>query len=224
MKGAVLVTGGAKRIGKAVCDELRARGWTVLVHSREPANPLCADFADDPCAPWSLMDRAFAAAPDLCAVVNNASVFSLARELPQAEEARLMRVNAEAPRHLAEILHDRLRREGRRGAVVNLLDTRVLGASREPLRTPYARSKAALHDATREQARRLAPVLRVNGVAPGPVLLPADPACGEPGGAVLLDRRPAPADVAQAVAFLLGEASLTGQVLAVDSGQSLLRT
>ena len=221
MKGAVLVTGGAKRIGLAICDALRARGWTVLVHSRDPANPLCADLAE-PGGADRLFDRAVAAAPDLCAVVGNASEFSLAADPPPAVADRLMRVNAAAPVRLAELLHARLRAQGRAGAVVNLLDTRVLGASAASLRTPYARAKAALRDATLDQARALAPVLRVNAVAPGPVLLPANPACAEPGGAILLARRPSPADVAASVAFLLESEFLTGQILAVDAGQSLL--
>ena len=222
MQGAVLVTGGAKRIGRAICDALRARGWTVLVQSRAAACPLRAELSA-PGAAEDLFARACAAAPDLCAVVNNASEFSLAAD-PGAEVSdRLMRVNAAVPVRLAELLHARLRAEGRAGAVVNLLDTRVLDAPPAALRTPYARSKAALRDATRAQARALAPVLRVNAVAPGPVLLPADPACGEPGGEILLGRRPTPEDVARAVAFLLESESLTGQVLAVDAGQSLLR-
>ena len=65
--------------------------------------------------------------------------------------------------------------------------------------------------------------IRVNGVAPGPVLPPTDPANREKGGDILLPRRPTPSDVASAVAFLLGADAVTGQVLAVDSGQSLAR-
>ena len=225
MKGAVLVTGGAKRIGRAVCDELRARGWTVLVHSRDASNPLRADFSA-PGAAEELFAAACRAAPGLCAVVNSASEFSLAADLPPGGAARLLRVNAEVPARLAELLAARLRAAGGSGAVVNLLDARVLHAP--PLReaasaTPYERSKIALRDATREQARALAPVLRVNAVAPGPVLPPADPSCAEPGGGILLARRPSPGDVARAVAFLLEAEAVTGQVLAVDSGQSLLR-
>ena len=221
MKGAVLVTGGAKRIGRAICDALRARGWTVLVHSRDASNPLCAELSG-PTATADLFRRAAEAAPDLRAVVNNASVFSTARDLPPDECARLLRINAAAPAELTELLARRMRETGCRGAVVNLLDARVLGAD-DALLTPYGRSKAALRDATFRYARTEAPFVRVNAVAPGPVLVPADPSCAEPGGAVLLDRRPSPEDVARAVAFLLEAEALTGQVLAVDAGQSLLR-
>ncbi len=221
MKGGVLVTGGTKRIGKAICAVLRARGWNVLVHSRDAANPLAADFAD-PAAPARLFAQACAAAPDLRALVNNAALFSTARTLAPGEAARLMRVNAEAPDALTRLLGARLAREGRTGAVVDLLDARILAPPAAP--TPYEASKLALGASMRAAARRFGASLRVNAVAPGPVLAPADAANREKGGAVLLGHRPAPEDVAEAVAFLLEARSVTGQVLAVDAGQALLRT
>ena len=178
---------------------------------------ICADFAEDGSA-----DRLFAAAlrtaPDLCAVVNNASVFSTASDMPPDKAAAVHAVNVTAPMRLAELLAAHLAARHAAGAVVNLLDTRILKGFAA---TPYAASKLALARATLAQARSLAPVLRVNGVAPGPVLPPTDPACREKGGAILLSRRPTPLDVAAAVAFLLEAEPVTGQVLAIDSGQSL---
>ena len=243
MKGSVLVTGGARRIGRAICEALAARGWRVLAHSRDPGNPLCADFLR-PDGADRLFAAALAQAPDLCAVVNNAAVFSTAADLPPAEAAALRAVNVEAPVRLAELLAAHLTKRHASGAVVNLLDTRILGVFHGGQDTqdtqdtqgsqlascyngralpPYAESKLALARATVAQARRLAPALRVNGVAPGPVLPPTDAASREKGGAILLPRRPVPADVASAVAFLLEAEAVTGQILAVDSGQSLLR-
>ncbi len=216
-KGSVLVTGGAKRIGAAISDALRAHGWNVLVHVRDGRDPLSVDF-DAPQAAERLFERSCAQAPDLCAIVNNASEFSTACELPSADAARLMRVNAEVPIRLTELLSERLKEQGGRGAVVNLLDVRVLRTTT----TPYERSKRAFLDATRAQAVSCAPQLRVNAVAPGPVLVPADAANSEPGGAVLLDHRPTPQDVASAVVYLLEAPSVTGQIISVDSGQGLL--
>ncbi|MGN0846380.1 MAG: SDR family oxidoreductase [Kiritimatiellia bacterium] len=218
MTGSVLVTGGGRRIGFSICETLRARGWNVVVHSRDATSPLGADLGD-PGAADALFEKACACAPDLCAIVNNAAEFSVSPELSPARAARLMRVNAEAPRRLTELLHARLAGRGGRGAVVNLLDVRVLLRA---ARTPYERSKRELLAATRAQAVACAPVLRVNAVAPGPVLAPADAANRERGGAVLLDHRPTPQDVAEAVAFLLEGRSVTGQVVPVDAGQSLL--
>ena len=217
MKGSVLVTGGARRIGLAICEELSARGWNVLSHSRDPDNPLCADFTQ-PDAAERLFAAAVARAPDLCAIVNNAAVFSTAAELPPDEASALWAVNVTVPVRLAELLAAR----HAVGTVVNLLDTRVLGEGRYKSMAPYAASKLELARATVEQARRLAPMLRVNGVAPGPVLPPTDAANREKGGDILLPRRPTPADVASAVAFLLEAEAVTGQILAVDSGQCLL--
>ena len=235
MKGSVLVTGGARRIGLAICEELSARGWNVLSHSRDPGNPLYADFMRPDDAD-RLFVAALKAAPDLCAIVNNAAVFSTAAELPQDEAKALWAVNVEAPVRLAELLAAYLAKRHSVGAAVHLLDTRILkdfndfkvfngfnGFSGLKSLAPYAASKLALARATVEQARRLAPTLRVNGVAPGPVMPPTDPANREKGGDILLPRRPTPSDVASAVAFLLEADAVTGQVLAVDSGQSLAR-
>ena len=243
MKGSVLVTGGARRIGRVICEMLAARGWRVLAHSRDPGNPLRADFRE-PGAAERLLAVALAQAPDLCAIVNSAAMFSTAAELPPDEAAALRAVNVAVPVRLTELLAAHLAARHMAGAVVNLLDTRILGvfhggqdtqdtqdtqgsqlASRYNGRAlaPYAESKLALARATVAQARRLAPALRVNGVAPGPVLPPTDAANREKGGAILLPRRPAPDDVASAVAFLLEAEAVTGQILAVDSGQSLLR-
>ena len=231
MKGSVLVTGGARRIGLAICEELSARGWNVLSHSRDPENPLASDFAKSDAAADRLFAAALEAAPDLCAIVNNAAVFSKAAELPPDEAKALWAVNVAVPVRLAELLAAHLAARHAAGTVVNLLDTRILGGSRDHRECreifgekgldPYSESKVALARATVEQARRLAPTLRVNGVAPGPVLPPTDPANREKGGDILLPRRPTPSDVASAVAFLLGADTVTGQVLAVASGQSL---
>jgi NAD(P)-dependent dehydrogenase (short-subunit alcohol dehydrogenase family) len=237
MKGSVLVTGGARRIGLAICEELSARGWNVLSHSRDPENPLASDFAKSDAAADRLFAAALEAAPDLCAIVNNAAVFSKAAELLPDEAKALWSVNVAVPVRLTELLAEHLAEHHATGSVVNLLDTRILGGGRdhrdhrdhrecreifgEKGLDPYSESKVALARATVEQARRLAPTLRVNGVAPGPVLPPTDPANREKGGDILLPRRPTPSDVASAVAFLLEADAVTGQVLAVDSGQSL---
>ena len=216
----VLVTGGGRRIGRTICAALQARGWNVLVHTRDAADPLGVDLAADGAAE-RLFAAAVSAAPGLCAIVNNAAAFATARELPADAAARLLRVNAEVPCALTELLARHLAGTGRYGSVVNLLDTRVLGGRTAV--TPYEVSKRTLLDATREQARRLAPGVRVNGVAPGPVLAPEGAADREKGGEILLARRPTSADVAAAVAYFLEAESVTGQVLAVDAGQSLMR-
>ena len=210
MKGTVLVTGGARRLGKAIADALRARGWNVIVASRTSPDAAFAVDLSDPDGPA----RLFAAAPDLCAVVNNAAIFSHDVELPPDEEARLLAVNVDAPRALTELL---AAHGG--GAVVNIVDCRALDAAHAD-DTPYLRTKRELLAATRADAIRLAGRVRVNAVAPGPVLPPE--ACHERAGATPLGRHPTPQEVADAVAYLLSAESTTGAVIPVDGGQSLV--
>ena len=206
-----LVTGGTTRLGKAISDGLRTRGWRVLTtsHRAEAGADVVADFAD-PMGPA----RAYAAAlrllggqpPD--ALVNNAALFT-------GEAAQLEAVNLVAPKKLTALMAGR---ETGRGAVVNILDTRVLNGSHDAT-DAYAATKAALLDETRKAAALFAETLRVNAVAPGPVLPPTD--VHEKAGETLLGR-PTADDVAAAVAFLLEANATTGAVLPVDGGQHLL--
>ena len=214
MLGTVLVTGGARRLGKAIADALRARGWNVVAASRTSPDAAFAVDLAEPDGPARLFAAVTAAAPDLCAVVNNAGVFSHDAELAPDEAARLRAVNVDAPRALTELL---AAHGG--GAVVNVLDCRALGQVAGG-NTPYLRTKRELLAATRADALRLAGRVRVNAVAPGPVLPPE--ACHERAGATPLGRHPTPREVADAVAYLLSAESTTGAVIPVDGGQSLL--
>ena len=210
-KGTVLVTGGTCRIGKAIADTLRNAGWNVLTSShREDSG---ADFIQDlsePSGAVKLYSAALAAAPDdFCAIVNNAALF-------RGDPAILEAVNLTAPRKLTMLLAGR---EGVKCSVVNILDAKLLGPSL-PEDSAYAKTKRNLLADTRKYAALFAETLRVNAVAPGPVLPPEG--VHEPAGETLLSSRPAPEDVASAVLYLLGAESVTGTVIPVDSGQHLL--
>ena len=135
-------------------------------------------------------------------------------ELPPDEAERLRAVNVDAPRALTDLLA-----AYGGGAVVNILDCRALGQV-ACVDTPYLRAKRELLEATRADALRLAGRVRVNAVAPGPVLPPE--ACHERAGATPLGRHPTPLEVADAVVYLLSAESTTGAVIPVDGGQSLL--
>jgi NAD(P)-dependent dehydrogenase (short-subunit alcohol dehydrogenase family) len=209
----VLVTGGTRRLGRAIADHLRRAGWRVLTtsHRADAGADVVADFADPMGAA-----RAYAAAlrlldgvpPD--ALVNNAALFT-------GDAALLDAVNFEAPKKLVMLMAGR---ETGRGAVVNVLDVRVLcEASAAVAGDPYFASKAALRDYTRKAAAMFADTLRVNAVAPGPVLAPTD--VHEAAGETPLGR-PTPEDVAQGVAYLLEARATTGAVLPIDGGQSCL--
>ena len=206
-----LVTGGTTRLGKAISEGLRAHGWRVLTtsHRADAGADVVADFTA-PLGPA----RAYAAALRLLggqppeALVNNAALFA-------GEAARLNAVNLDAPKKLTMLMAGR---ETGRGAVVNILDTRVLDGTHDAT-DAYAATKAALLDETRKAAALFAETLRVNAVAPGPVLPPTD--VREKAGETLLGR-PTADDVAAAVAFLLEARATTGAVVPVDGGQHLL--
>ena len=209
----VLVTGGTIRLGKAIADHLRACGWRVLVssHRADAGADIVADLADPMGAA-----RLYAAALKLLdgrppdALVNNAALFT-------GDERTLMTVGFESPKKLTMLMAGR---ETGRGAVVNILDSAVLGGAAAPTgrAEAYTRAKSALADWTRTGAVMFAETLRVNAVAPGPVFAPEG--VHERAGETLLGR-PRPAAVAAAVAYLLTAEATTGAVIPVDGGQSL---
>jgi len=229
----VVVTGGTKRLGLAIAERLRADGWRVLTssHRTDAGADIVADLAEPMGAA-----RLYAAAlqanggnpPD--ALINNAALFT-------GEDAMLEQVNFVAPQKLTMLMAGR---ENGRGAVVNILDCRVLGRKGEsgekggkgekgeatfshhltlsPF-SPYQKSKRALLDYTKKSAAMFADTLRVNAVAPGPVLAPTD--VHEKAGETPLGR-PTPEAVADAVAWLLSAEHTTGCVIPVDGGASVV--
>ena len=159
----VLVTGGTTRIGKAIADALRAAGWRVITssHRADSGADIVADLAEPLGAAklYSECLRMLGGNP-LDALVNNAALFV-------GDDATLEAVNLEAPRKLTMLMAGR---ETGRGAVVNILDCRVLGGG-EP-RDAYERTKRGLLADTKKYAALFADTIRVNAVAPGPVLAP----------------------------------------------------
>ena len=204
----VLVTGGTVRLGSAIAARLRAEGWHVITSShRADAG---ADIVADLSEPMGAA-KLYAAALKLLggnppdALVNNAALFT-------GDAAAIEAVNLESPKKLTMLMAGR---ETDIGSVVNVLDTRVLGEKTDD-EGPYAAAKRRLLDYTRSSAALYVDSLRVNGVAPGPVLVPTS--VHEKAGQTPLGR-PTPEAVADAVAFLLSAVSTTGAVVPVDGGQ-----
>jgi NAD(P)-dependent dehydrogenase (short-subunit alcohol dehydrogenase family) len=237
--GTALVTGGARRIGRAIVERLAAAGYAVAIHARRSgpaANALGkaiegmsgraavveADLADAE-AVEGLVAAAAGALGPVTLLVNNASLFEDDRveTFDAALFDRHMAVNLRAPALLARDLARALP-EGRRGAVVNIIDQRVLKPT--PAFFTYALSKAGLYAATRTMAQALAPRVRVNAVGPGPTLAshrqdPDDFA--RQSAALPLGRGGTPAEIAEVVLYLARAESVTGQMIAVDGGQHL---
>jgi NAD(P)-dependent dehydrogenase (short-subunit alcohol dehydrogenase family) len=235
---AALITGGARRIGRAITLALVRAGYAVVVHanrSRAEAEQLCveiighggraavvlADLAQDQ-EVRGLVPAAAAFGP-LTLLVNNAGEFDRDEigSLDRARFDRTVAVNLRAPLFLAEAFAAQAP-AGTDASIVNLLDQRVFKPT--PHFVTYSLTKNALFAATTTLAQALAPKVRVNAVAPGPVLAsqrqaPEDFA--RQTAALPLGRGPTPEEIAEAVVFLAAAASITGQTIAVDGGQHL---
>ncbi len=242
MKGkTVLVTGAAKRVGCAIARELHAAGADVMLHYRTAtadAELLVAEFnalrpASAACLQADLLDvaqlpRLVAATVDrfgrLDGLVNNASSFFATPfggiDLPAWDD--LIGSNLKAPLFLTQAAAPHLR--AARGAVVNVTDIHA----ERPLAgySLYCVAKAGLLGLTRALAIELAPEVRVNAVAPGPILWPDDDAFDRAArdaivAHTLLQREGSPQEIARTVRFLLEDAAyVTGQVINVDGGRT----
>ncbi len=233
-----LVTGGARRVGKAIARALAEQGADIALHYGGSADAAVrtadelralgvrvdafqADLAL-PDAPQRLADAVDAAMGPLDILVNSAGVML---RTPVGETTldaweRMFAINTRAPFFLSQALAPRLRE--RRGCIVNICD--LAAYETWPAYVPHAMTKAALVQATRGLARVLAPEVRVNGVAPGAVLLPDDwdPAAAER----LVATTPLKAlgtaeDVAAAVVYLCSASYVTGEVIVVDGGRHI---
>ncbi len=236
---AALVTGAARRIGRAIAVELADAGFAVALHchgsiaeaaalaaeitgSGGRAVAFAADLAreDDVAA---LLPRAAAELGPVGVLVNNASAFER-DEAPTATRASWdlhMEVNLRAPFVLSQALARQLP-AGAEGVIVNLLDQRVWNLT--PHFTTYTLSKAGLWTLTQTLALALAPAIRVVAVGPGPALPSRRQTEQQFAGQAArtpLGRGTSPEEIAATVAFLLATPSLTGQMIALDGGQHL---
>ncbi|MCA1745815.1 MAG: SDR family oxidoreductase [Bacteroidales bacterium] len=235
----VLITGAAKRVGKALAELFAARGWEVVIHynssevaAQDLSLSLKKKFADRhfPIVRANLlhpghsvellMNTLPAPVLRLDALINCASVFEPA-SLAETDYPLLrqqMTVNFETPFMLMQAFYSKYEK----GCIVNVLDTRIV--NNEGAHAAYSLSKKSLMELTRMAALEWAPKVRVNAVAPGPVLPP-------PGkGATYLDKVVADTplksivgldNLAESVWFLIANSAITGQILFCDSGAHL---
>lgn len=239
----VLVTGGGKRVGAAVCRRLHAAGAALAVHYRASSEEACAlrdeldslrpgsvdvfqaDLLDSSALP-QLVDAVVARFARLDGLVNNASSF-YATPLADIDEAQwvdLLGTNLKAPLFLAQAAAEELR--CRRGAIVNIVDIHAERPMQGHLL--YSVAKAGLVALTKGLAQEMAPQVRVNAVAPGVIIWPEGQEWADDErrrkivAHTLLKREGAPDDIARTVQFLLNDSPyITGQVIAVDGGRSI---
>jgi pteridine reductase len=239
----ILVTGGAKRVGAAICGKLHAQGANLMVHYRSSQNDaqilrqtleqmrpdsvelIQADLLDIERLP-DLIKETVRRFGKLDALVNNASSFFSTPVGQFTEQAwiDLIGSNLKAPLFLSQAAVPFL--EKRHGCIVNIVDIHV----EQPLKNYviYNAAKGGLAALTRSLALELAPLIRVNGVAPGPILWPEHEEWVDQSlrkeiiGRTLLKRMGEPEDIAKTVYFLIANAPfITGQIIAVDGGRSI---
>jgi pteridine reductase len=233
-----LVTGAGRRIGRALAVALAEEGVNVVAHDRQAlaaeTSKVCDEVVGCGAKSWnviadlekpqeyeSLVARAIQAAGSLDMVINNASLFqpSSLDDIGFGDVMRHVHVNAWAP----FVLSREFARLAGSGKIVNILDTKISGQDRE--HAAYILSKRMLASLTMMCAVEFAPVVTVNAVAPGLILPPAGKDQAYLDGlakTVPLERHGSPADVADAVLYLLRSDFVTGQVIYVDGGRHLL--
>lgn len=237
-RGAALVTGAGRRIGRVLALEAARAGYDVAVHHRasvaeaeETARAVRAlgrravlvhaDLSDET-AVRGLIAAASEIGP-VTLLVNSASAFEDDRVggLSRDRWDLHLETNLRAPIVLAEAFAAALPADAP-GLVVNIVDQRVLRPN--PQFFSYSLAKAGLWWATQTLAQALAPRIRVNAIGPGPTLPSAHQAPGEfeaEAAGTLLQRRATPDEVAAALRYLIDATSVTGQMIAVDGGQHL---
>jgi NAD(P)-dependent dehydrogenase (short-subunit alcohol dehydrogenase family) len=236
----VLVTGAAKRLGKAIALDLARHGWAVAVHYHASETEARATAAEISAAgvktavfkadlsreaeTAALIGKARAELGPLTALINNASLFEKDdwHSVTRQSWDRHMETNLRAPFVLAQDFARQLP-EGEDGAIVNMIDQRMLKPT--PQFMSYSLSKAGLRWLTVTLAQGLAPRVRVNGVGPGPTIINArqsETDFARQRASTMLKRGPEPQDVCDAVRYLLDAPSVTGQMIATDAGQHLI--
>ncbi|MHB2265706.1 SDR family oxidoreductase [Aliihoeflea sp. PC F10.4] len=234
-----LVTGGAKRIGRAIVENLSENGFAVAIHcngSRVEADALASDLArsgrgvavvqadlTERAALSGVIEDATRQLGPVNLLVNNASVFEDdgASDFGWEVWDRHFAVHVEAPAFLARTFATQLP-AGEEGLIVNLIDQRVWALT--PRFFSYTLSKSALWTATQTLAQALGPRIRVNAIGPGPTL----PNSRQDNhdfqnqiDALILKRGPDLADFGATIRWLWDMKSVTGQMIALDGGQHL---
>ena len=234
-----LITGAAKRIGRALALDLAAHGSDIAIHynrSADDAESLRHEIT-------ALGRRAITLKADLAqmnaletliptcleklgaptCLINNGSLFEKDEigALTAEDWDAHQNINLRAPVFLSQSFANALPSD-RQGVIINLIDQRVLKP--RPLFFSYSVSKAALWAATRMLAQALAPRIRVNAIGPGPVLRSIHQSQEQfeaEGGRTLLGRGASPEEIASAVRFILDAPAMTGQMIVLDGGQHL---
>ncbi|MFH1941980.1 MAG: SDR family oxidoreductase [bacterium] len=236
-KGTALVTGGARRIGRAIALSLADKGYSIALHyhtSKAEAEDLASEIIgkgvecrlfrcdfNDPADVGSLIPSVFEHFPDCSLLINNASVFERVRLLDTDTDHfdRQFNVNFRTPFFLSRDFA----KHCTEGQIINILDTKIM--KMQIAYFAYTLSKKALSEFTLMAAKELGPRIRVNGISPG-LILPSSEMSTEDftrmGLRIPLGKTGNPANVVSAVHFLLENPFITGEIILVDGGEHLV--
>lgn len=235
----VIITGAAKRIGRALAVDFANQGWGVAVHynrssqeAEELVSQITADGGravalqadlSDVSKLHKLVEEAGTVLGPITTLINNASLFAPDDHLTLTPEswAAHMDINLRAPLFLAQALTAALP-EGTAGNIINMIDQRVWRLT--PRFLSYTVAKSGLWTLTQTLAQALAPKIRVNGIGPGPTLCndrQSETDFQAQAAATLLGRGPELEEICAAVRFILASPTMTGQMIALDGGQHL---
>lgn len=234
-----LVTGGAKRIGKAIVEDLAAHGFSVAIHCNHSvdeaarlaetitrdggiAKPVHADLTEASQI-RALIPQVKDALGEVQLLINGASLFNddHVGALTEEQWDQHFNIHVKAPVFLAEAMARDLP-SGKDGLVVNIIDQRVWKLT--PRYFSYTLSKSALWTATRTLAQALAPAIRVNAIGPGPTLRnkrQTEEDFRQQAEKVLLQHGPELAEFGRTIRYFWENPSVTGQMIALDGGQHL---
>jgi pteridine reductase len=239
----ILITGGTRRIGEAICRKLHSEGMSLMIHYRSSEKEaqalqtklnqirpgsvalIQADLLDTAQLPI-LVNETLKHFGRIDSLINNASNFyaSPIGKITEKSWDDLIGCNLKAPLFLSQAAAPHLKKQ--HGCIINIIDIH----SEWPLKkyTVYSSAKGGLATLTKSLALELAPEVRVNGISPGPILWPENGEWSDPISRqriinkTLLKRAGDPNDIAKAVFFLVSDAPyITGQILAVDGGRSI---
>lgn len=237
MTDTALVTGGARRLGKAIALHLAQQGYSIALHyhhSEQDAQALAQEIrsmggvchcyqADlsEPLAAKQLVESIGTNDIQISLLINNASCY-YAKDLHQTtlcDWEQMFALHLRTPFFLTQEL---VKQSPNGGHIINLIDAEV--ATNKTRYFPYLLSKKGLADFTRMAALELAPLWRVNGINPGYMMAPIDNSITNPASVISkipLHRQGKPHQVVQALAYLLDNDFVTGQILTVDGGATL---
>lgn len=236
-RGTALVTGGARRIGRAICLSLASMGYTIALHyhasAREAektadairrAEGRCELFPCD-LADLRQTDRLIPGVlkkfSRLDLLINNASVFK--PSTVRGEDVTSLNWHFAVNLYAPYILTARFARACQKGNIINILDAHIV--HNKTRYAAYLLSKKALYELTKLSAVELAPRIRVNAVSPGMVLPPAQAGAGylkRLAKEIPLKKRGRVEQIAQSIAFLINNPYVTGQVIFIDGGEHLI--